>query len=72
MRSFLAMPGYDIHFTGDLLAEVESDLPPFKGTEAHLLKCACLKIMHGYTVVPKKLFNLPEEEPEEENKLILD
>ena len=66
------MPGHAIKFTGDLQAPVNSSLPPFKGTEAHLLKCVCVKIMHSYAIVPKKLFNGPEEEAEEENKLVLD
>lgn len=51
---------------------MRTSLPPFNGTEAHLLKCVCVRIMHGYAVVPKKLFNGPEEDAEEENKLVLD
>lgn len=66
------MPGHAVHFTGDLMAPVKSSLPPFDGTEAHLLKCVCVRLMHGYAVVPKKLFNGPEEDAEEENKLVLD
>lgn len=54
MRAACCMNFRGMLLTGDLRAPVGSGLPPFPGTEAHLLKCMCLRLMHAYTVVPRR------------------
>jgi len=48
--------------------QIKCGMPVFEGTEAHLLKCACVKIMHSYTIVPRGFYAKEEEEDEEEEK----
>lgn len=42
---------FKYYFTGDLKAKVKSFIP-FNGTEAHMLKCQVLRIMHACFIVP--------------------
>lgn len=42
---------FKYYFTGDLKAKVKGFVP-FDGTEAHLLKCQILRIMHACFIVP--------------------
>jgi radial spoke head protein 4A len=53
-------------FTGTLAAPVHS-YPPFKGTEANLLRAQIARISAATHVSPAGYFAFPEEEPEEED-----
>ena len=57
-------------FTGDLGAKVQG-FNFFPGTEAHLLKCQIVRIMHGSSIVPVDYLKIKTEADGNYNYLIL-
>lgn len=58
-----------ILFTGELSAKV-SGFNLFQGTEAHLLKCQIVRIMHGTSIVPLDYLKIKAETDGKKNKFL--